>query len=313
MTPKKTAYVDTEKEEALSTFRSNPTGNIPHGTVMEDSSGNGNHGQYFSTAPGVNFASSQEGLVSGDTAVNVESGAYGFIQDPILDWDTSFTIEQWIKLGSFVGGGAWPFLLTSGDPPDGTNDLVILNARGFDADVPNIRFLLRPAEVDYRSDPIPTSQFDGFPHHLVVAIDYSIIEFGWPEVFFYWDGVAIPRADRTGRSPGGAPAFIYFGQLAFFGTFMDEVALYPHVLSPERVAAHYAAASTSFAAYTAAVLADTPSAYYHLNEAGVSPRNVATTTQGEIKIMKRKSALIDTGSQSAVSVARPAPVIPFLP
>lgn len=49
-------------------------------------------------------------------------------------------------------------------------------------------------------------------------------------------------------------------------TPLDEVALYHSALSPAQIAAHYAAMCVGFADYSAAVLADSPVSYYHLDE-----------------------------------------------
>jgi hypothetical protein len=60
---------------------------------------------------------------------------------------------------------------------------------------------------------------------------------------------------------------------------LDEVAAYPSLLSAARVAAHNAARG-SFAAYSAAVLADSPGWYYHLDDSlagtGRTPSLVVT-------------------------------------
>ncbi len=309
---KKPVYIDGHRDETVSVARSDPSGgSIPHGTIMEDSSGNGMDGEYFSTAPGVHESQSVDGLVSGDTAASFDSTAEGIIRDSLIDWDGQFTIEYWTRFG--VLGELATFLVTSSDPPTGSNDLFYIYNISAGPGLIRIYVLSRFAGRVWQSDIIPDSIFNADPHHLVVAVDHGNVP--EPEVAFYWDGVPLSLA-FTNSTDGStdAPAFIYFGRLNVFGEIRDETAIYSHILSPEEVAAHYAAASTSFSAYTAAILADSPTAYYHLNEGGVTPRSVATTTPGEIKIMKRKATLIDAGSSSVVSSAtRPLPIIPFLP
>ncbi len=289
-------------------------GQIPHGTVMTDSSGNGYHGSYYSTAPGINYSQSQTGCVPGDTSAAFDNGAYGFIQDPILDWEGSFTIEYWL-LGAGDGGATLNFLLTSGDPPSGINDEVYVFSEGVESLTPGIVIQSTPTGVSYRSTAIPTSIFDATPHHLVVAIDTSVLDEveSLPTPTFYWDGVPIPYSGTHTHIGGGfPPAYIYLGR-GIFGGVMDEVALYPHVLSPARVAAHYAAASSSFPAYNTAVLTDNPAAYYHLNEGtgDSGPRGRSVAAPGQQKIIEVQKTHIKGGATSITSTG--APHFPYLP
>ena len=55
--------------------------------------------------------------------------------------------------------------------------------------------------------------------------------------------------------------------------WMDEVAVYPSLLSASTVAAHYAAATTNTAGYSAQILADGPLAYWDMNEAAITTPN----------------------------------------
>jgi len=57
----------------------------------------------------------------------------------------------------------------------------------------------------------------------------------------------------------------------FFPGVLDNVAIYPGVLTPSKIAAHYDAATTNAAGYKAQILADSPAAYYPLNEATLPP------------------------------------------
>jgi hypothetical protein len=58
--------------------------------------------------------------------------------------------------------------------------------------------------------------------------------------------------------------------------WLDEVAIYPTVLSPSTIAAHQAAASTNNAGYHAQILADGPLGYWELEEAAVTPPDPST-------------------------------------
>jgi pro-kumamolisin-like protein/concanavalin A-like lectin/glucanase superfamily protein/BACON domain-containing protein len=60
----------------------------------------------------------------------------------------------------------------------------------------------------------------------------------------------------------GAPTF----PNRTFDGWVDEVAFYPNALGADRIAAHYATASTSPSGYPAQVLADNPLGFWHLDE-----------------------------------------------
>jgi len=63
-----------------------------------------------------------------------------------------------------------------------------------------------------------------------------------------------------------------------FDGWVDEVAIYPAMLSPASIAAHYAAATTNTAGYDAQILADGPVAYWNLDEPVVTPPDPSTYT-----------------------------------
>ena len=66
------------------------------------------------------------------------------------------------------------------------------------------------------------------------------------------------------NNPGGSPGIPFPG-------FMAQVATYPYALTLSQAAAHYAAATTNAAGYSAQILADRPSGYWRLNEPGPLP------------------------------------------
>lgn len=57
----------------------------------------------------------------------------------------------------------------------------------------------------------------------------------------------------------------------FLPGLMDNVAIYHSVLTPAQIVAHYDAATTNAAGYSAQILADNPAVYYPLNETALPP------------------------------------------
>jgi hypothetical protein len=93
----------------------------------------------------------------------------------------------------------------------------------------------------------------------------------------YIDGVLV--ASNTGTEISYDPAYSYYlgtgettywagsnGGWSFFRGQLDETAIYATALSGSQIVAHYDAAASGFTAYSATVLSDSPTAYYHLGE-----------------------------------------------
>jgi len=110
---------------------------------------------------------------------------------------------------------------------------------------------------------LPTQLFDGLPHHLVLS-------YTSPTWTAYLDGVAVGTFTDGGRRTA-ADGTVYIGVSG--GTracAYENVAVYHHQLSADRVAAHWAARGTQ-QGYVSAVLADMPSAFWQLNDPVGSP------------------------------------------
>jgi len=223
-----------------------------------DASGVGNDGTY------PNGHQLLAGLVPGDDAMGASSGVgeYLLVQHPVVAWTGDWTIEYltqtvggqygWGFIAS-VGTGAHPsqFLQFAGGPP---NDYLFLQATG--------------AGLVGGVWQSPNGSFpsDGLPH--LVGVTYVS---GTDTLAFYVDGVNVGAVENFG--PWGAlnlldtlflnhnPAFPTVGQDAY----VDELAVYATALSGAQMAAHQAARG-AFGTYAAAVLADGPSAYYHLDD-----------------------------------------------
>lgn len=121
-----------------------------------------------------------------------------------------------------------------------------------------------------------THALDGQWHHLVMA---TTPDDATPVVTAYLDGQACAVTHVSQTKWTTALNFQYPLPLgaanaqgtvnAFLDGDLDEVALYDHVLTPERVAAHYALSphAPTGSRYRRAVLADNPYAYWRLSEA----------------------------------------------
>jgi len=67
----------------------------------------------------------------------------------------------------------------------------------------------------------------------------------------------------------------YAGNRQFDG-WLDEVAVYPSLLSASKIKAHFDAATTNNAGYGAQITADAPAGYWHLDELPVTVPNPST-------------------------------------
>lgn len=82
---------------------------------------------------------------------------------------------------------------------------------------------------------------DGVWHHVVVAFDRD------SDITVYVDGSSRTTAGAFAEDLGNAAAFLV-GKATAYGYFsgdLDEIALYPHLLSAARVGAHFSAAHGS--------------------------------------------------------------------
>lgn len=254
------------------------TGGAP--TVMHDSSGNGFDGTYFGSG---GFPNPIPGYVSGDgamdiadaTVINTTAGA--FVPNLGFDMTGDLTLEFWSAqiVNPGLSGFVWRW-------DDGTGfDRVYLD---MDTDG-NVQFVrsngFSSQDADWDCSLLIT---DGLPHHLVV----SYVPAG---ATLYVDGVAqvpiftspdpglVPFSAVASMAGGGGPGVGYHGGL-------DEFAIYNYALNAGQAAAHFAAAAGGIAAYAPAVLADAPTAYYHLDEVaggGREPSLIATDGTHELE------------------------------
>ncbi len=86
------------------------------------------------------------------------------------------------------------------------------------------------------------------------------------------DGAVAPVISETFTQIMGTNYYSFLsnnGNRGYDG-WLDEVAIYPKLLSPDTIAAHYAAALTNNAGYSAQILADLPAGYWPMNDPAVT-------------------------------------------
>lgn len=232
--------------------------------TLHDSSGNSNDGVYGSN---VGYPKSVSGLVAGDAAIQwgnfatIVNTANAGIPHGIMDWTGDFSIEFWAQFGPGPGGG-------------GGRVIAVTDGGGF----PFVYLFLDSAgNIQLvRQTPGPSSEEWDFTIGADEAPHYYALN--------YLSSVATLDVDLSPATLGFSDTPVVLTasaanvSLAFDGStghgarcILDELAIYPAGLDSTQQAAHVAAASSSFAAYTAAVLADVPAAYYHLDETFGTP------------------------------------------
>lgn len=248
-------------------------------SVMADSSGNGLHGRYHYSTPGI---SEVPGVVAGvtsalmETPAGVSLGTSGQSPNamPRPGGVNPRSIEVW-AIGLPISGTTME-LVGSVAPDFLGRILVALDGTiQFDSGAAT-----GPATL---SSPVGTFVNDANPHHIVGTADAA-------GMTLYYDGVAVAAvaAARTGTGNllGIQIGNLVPGPFASRAHVVGQVACYPSVLSGARVAAHFAAAAVSGAAYSAAVLADAPRCYYKMDDALgrglVTPTLVVTDSANEV-------------------------------
>lgn len=216
------------------------------GTTAADASGNARHGTY--TATGVTLA--QAGALPGEApaAARFDGSTGNLFASGVALSGSSFSLECFEKLAA--SPGFWMLFgqgttssragLHCGYRNSGS---VTLGLYSDDLDVP------APGDV-------------GVWHHWVFTFDAST-----RVQTIYLDGVQRGSQRTAGGVYTGTGTFYVAGQWdggARYNGTIDEVAVYGTALSPSRVSAHYGAA---VGAYAYAVLADSPTGYWRLEEA----------------------------------------------
>lgn len=229
--------------------------------VAVDSSGNGRNGTYDTIilghpdtprfVPGLLPAGGDlacqmsRGLGTADTAVVI----------PIIpSADTAWSFECSLQLANVALTLPDSHLIHAFDSVSGLSLHITTGGNGY------VNVSDNSGGSDWAVNATAIGDFD--PHHLAVAYDGSAVAISVDASPMTLDLVGTPLVGATydnARIGGFSTGRTFYG-------ILDEAAWYTSMLTGSQITAHDAAASVSFAAYTAAVLADSPWAYYHLND-----------------------------------------------
>jgi hypothetical protein len=196
---------------------------------------------------------------------------------PILNWASPWSVEYWAGPGtgatSFVGINAESTLGVKTAPTINITHTYVGNT--LSASIGGDNGAGATGSWGYAG---PNPQNPLVPHHYVYTYDP-----GTGLAAFYYDGVAVPFTQGSGPwDPMPPLSAVQIGtgvgsaSTGWSGD-IDELAFYQSVLSSSSVAAHYAARG-AISSYTAAVMANSPLAYYHCNDfVNTGGRQVALT------------------------------------
>jgi hypothetical protein len=101
---------------------------------------------------------------------------------------------------------------------------------------------------------------------------------GWvpnAEMPIMWGCLPLPGGGGTGYD-GPAPSFGGLAGSRGYDGYLDEIAIYPTILSASTIAAHHDAATTNAAGYDAQILASNPVGYWNCDEPTVTAPNPST-------------------------------------
>lgn len=223
----------------------------PRAARLTDSSGNGHDGTYGTAgdAHGIMFQTAP--LITGDTAVTITGGsgiAVGEIPLDPAQFSGDFTILGWLSPGG------------------------IISAEGFNAFDLNgnvVRFSINSGTAFTFTRTYDATHFDTFGVGGTAAAGQVGVTYRASDghIVFYNNGAVFSSSTPGANAMTRTATRGRIGPVTAVGSYtFDEWALFPIALSSAQVSTIYAA-RTSFAGYDAAVLALTPSGYYHLNDA----------------------------------------------
>ncbi|MEZ4223208.1 MAG: LamG domain-containing protein [Polyangiaceae bacterium] len=166
----------------------------------------------------------QPGVAEGFGVLTNDTGtAISWQQDPKFRFvgSQAFSVEVWLKP---EGTGSGPILASHGD----------LTGWRLSDDNDGLSFVRtqQPGQADRALGSLPTQAWS----HVVATYDGS-------DLCLYRNGKVeqcVPSTRTLGAHNEGIRAGAPLGEAAYFG-LLDEVALYLHALTPERIQAHYAA------------------------------------------------------------------------
>jgi signal peptidase I len=231
------------------------------GTVAADSSGNSHPGTYSST--GVTYGATGPCSIDGATAVTLSGGTTtGITTSNAIARPTTFSYEIWIKTTTTTGGllmGVYSDP-TAVSPTDKDTMLYMTNAG-------KVHFgMYDSTSLQISNIESPTAYNDGAWH--LIQATYSDAT----KMALYVDGVLVGTNTATPHHAFTGYLRIGYGassdwpnpptNVGFTGSIAS-AAMYSKVLTATQVLAHYGATKGTCAS---AVLANTPSNFYKLNE-----------------------------------------------
>lgn len=264
------------------------------GTTITDSSGNSRTGSYVgSPTLGVT------GLLTGDsnTAIQLTAGVAKYGTIPSASWMnvSALTVECWANITSgqnsgwgdplvaHADGGTWAWLLNRDNNSTSQYVFSVCASSG--------------TSVSAKGTAPAT------PRHFVGTWDGTTVS-------LYINGSLVATATSPGTVLGGTSQNIdigrYWGTTASIpGGVLDEVAIYGTVLSPARIAAHYAAGtSTSTAASGTASLSLTASGGTGATGAGTAA--LSLTASGGTSAAAAGSAALSLSASGTLTPPSPA-------
>lgn len=217
-------YVDVVLEDSpLAYYR---LGEEPGTSGAIDSSGNGHDALYYDDSG--QFVLGQPGAISGDedTALQLGNGAYVILSPNPFDFSghAPYSLEGWVRVAS--GTDAGTFWTIENELGQGFVTFFYLDAifhKRHDA-------AGGTEEIQQEQTPLQTDDF----HHIVVTFDGSVGQ-------LYIDGVPVLARPEpfTFNLPLITDAVFVADTGNVSSLFLDELAIYDHALSLQRVEAHY--------------------------------------------------------------------------
>ena len=227
-------------------------------TVMRDSSGNGNDGQYVNLQGPSKPPIFVPGLVAGDNALqSADPGpsfrTSAFVSVDLVDCSADFTVAWWDIITADMAGAniaAWDF---------------DVNATGQDVQA---QYVPGPAgffEIDagfmhHWQTANGTAPADGLPHFHVVVFTHT-----GPTFTYYVDGAVVPWS-TTGTAVNNTSADFFDIGANVIPQTIDEFVTIRSALSAGQVSALYTAGLAGFGSWVPAVLAFSPTGFYHLDD-----------------------------------------------
>jgi hypothetical protein len=223
-----------------------------------DSSGGGNTGVYVTPTTGFQAPGSPAGgSVTADTALAFPAGASATVSANFSqNSPDTFTTEVWFKTASTTAQRLYQFADSASGNVTTTDRMVSMNAAG------QVSLVVSTTTVS------SAASYNDGTWHLVSA------SLGAAGMRLYVDGSLAGSDASVTAGLTISPGFWRLGGQSglFFTGTLDEASIFSSQLGDAQIAAHYTAGTTAttLAQYSAAVTADSPWAFLHLDDAPLS-------------------------------------------